>query len=55
MLMGRTLIELDQSDEPAWTYLEYQHAHILETMKSMHNKSVEQVNSESCLKTRHKA
>ncbi|KIS00342.1 exocyst protein [Cryptococcus deuterogattii 2001/935-1] len=27
------LVELDQSDEPAWTYLDYQHAHILSTMK----------------------
>ncbi|ODO10434.1 hypothetical protein I350_01029 [Cryptococcus amylolentus CBS 6273] len=35
------LIELDQSDEAAWTYLEYQHAHILRSMKAIFNKHQE--------------
>ncbi|OXC68440.1 hypothetical protein AYX13_02890 [Cryptococcus neoformans] len=35
------LVELDQSDEPAWTYLEYQHGHILSTIKIMYEKSQE--------------
>lgn len=39
--IGRILIELDQSDEPAWTYLEYQHAHIMEVMRSLNNKALE--------------
>nr|ODN90071.1 exocyst protein [Cryptococcus depauperatus CBS 7841] len=37
------LIELDQSDEPAWAYLEYQHGHILRTMKAIHDKALERV------------
>ena len=28
------LIELDGSDEPAWAYLEYQHAHIMDKMRT---------------------
>jgi exocyst complex component 2 len=39
----RILIELEGSDEAAWTYLEYQHSHILDTMKAMYSKSVEKV------------
>ncbi|KIR69024.1 exocyst protein [Cryptococcus bacillisporus CA1873] len=35
------LVELDQSDEPAWTYLDYQHAHILSTMKIIYEKAQE--------------
>jgi len=49
MLMSRILIELEGSDEPAWTYLEYQHAHILDTMRGMHAKSLERVKRESVL------
>ncbi|WWC72387.1 uncharacterized protein I206_106349 [Kwoniella pini CBS 10737] len=37
------LIELDQSDEPAWTYLEYQHKHILNNMKAIYSKSQERI------------
>jgi exocyst complex component 2 len=48
-LKCRILIELEGSDEPAWTYLEYQHAHILDTMRSMHSKSLEKVKRESLL------
>jgi len=47
--MCRILIELEGSDEPAWTYLEYQHAHILDTMRSMHSKSLEKVKGEIVL------
>jgi exocyst complex component 2 len=39
----RILIELEGTDEAAWTYLEYQHSHILDTMKAMYSKSVEKV------------
>jgi hypothetical protein len=46
-LTCRILIELEGSDEPAWTYLEYQHAHILDTMRAMHSKSIERVKRES--------
>jgi hypothetical protein len=46
VLTCRILIELEGSDEPAWTYLEYQHAHILDTMRSMHSKSLEKVKRE---------
>ncbi|WVO20401.1 uncharacterized protein IAS62_001697 [Cryptococcus decagattii] len=35
------LVELDQNDEPAWTYLDYQHAHILSTMKIIYEKAQE--------------
>ena len=45
-LICRILTELEGSDEPAWTYLEYQHAHILDTMRSMHSKSLEKVKRE---------
>jgi len=45
-LKCRILTELEGSDEPAWTYLEYQHAHILDTMRSMHSKSLEKVKRE---------
>ncbi|WVQ85992.1 hypothetical protein IAT38_008160 [Cryptococcus sp. DSM 104549] len=37
------LIELDQSDEPAWAYLEYQHRHILDTMRTIYSKAQERV------------
>ncbi|WVW81078.1 hypothetical protein I302_103069 [Kwoniella bestiolae CBS 10118] len=37
------LVELDQSDEPAWTYLEYQHKHILNNMKVVYSKSQERI------------
>ncbi|WVR08462.1 hypothetical protein IAU60_005517 [Kwoniella sp. DSM 27419] len=37
------LIELDQSDEPAWAYLEYQHKHILSNMRSVYAKSQEKI------------
>ncbi|KAK1922962.1 exocyst complex component Sec5-domain-containing protein [Papiliotrema laurentii] len=36
------LIELDGTDEPAWTYLEYQHAHITESIRSIYAKAQEQ-------------
>lgn len=49
MLTCRILIELEGSDEPAWTYLEYQHAHILDTMRTMHSKSLEKVKRESVI------
>lgn len=42
-------MELDHSDEPAWAYLEYQHAHILATMKSIHSKSVDKAKGEKNL------
>ncbi|WRT70517.1 uncharacterized protein IL334_007515 [Kwoniella shivajii] len=41
------LIELDQSDEPAWTYLEYQHKHILDNMRVIYNKSQERIKEPS--------
>ncbi|KAK8850389.1 hypothetical protein IAR55_004307 [Kwoniella newhampshirensis] len=37
------LIDLDQSDEPAWAYLEYQHDHILSTMKTIFERAQERV------------
>ncbi|OCF43322.1 exocyst protein [Kwoniella heveanensis CBS 569] len=37
------LIELDQSDEPAWAYLEYQHKHILDHMRSIYLKSQDRI------------
>ncbi|KAK4688269.1 exocyst complex component 2, partial [Tremellales sp. Uapishka_1] len=37
------LIELEGSDEPAWTYLEYQHAHVVDTMKRIFDKNLERV------------
>ncbi|WVF68144.1 hypothetical protein IAT40_002907 [Kwoniella sp. CBS 6097] len=37
------LIELDQSDEPAWAYLEYQHKHILDHMRSIYIKSQDRI------------
>ncbi|KAK6906719.1 hypothetical protein I203_100706 [Kwoniella mangroviensis CBS 8507] len=37
------LVELDQSDEPAWTYLEYQHKHILNNMKIVYSKSQDRI------------
>jgi exocyst complex component 2 len=49
LLTCRILIELEGSDEPAWTYLEYQHAHILDTMRSIHSKSLEKVKREIVL------
>ncbi|WVQ70634.1 hypothetical protein IAR50_000154 [Cryptococcus sp. DSM 104548] len=39
------LIELDQSDEAAWTYLEYQHAHILRSMKAIYGKHKDKAQS----------
>jgi exocyst complex component 2 len=42
----RILIELDASDEPAWAYLDYQHAHILDTMKTQFKKAAEQAQGE---------
>lgn len=47
--MIRILVELDQSDEPAWTYLEYQHGHILSTIKIMYEKSQERARSSSSI------
>ena len=43
LIMCRILIDLEQSDEPAWAYLEYQHAHILETMRTSHTRAQETV------------
>jgi exocyst complex component 2 len=45
LIVSRILIELDSSDEPAWAYLDYQHAHILETMRSLFKKAAEQAKS----------
>lgn len=49
--LGRILIELDQSDEPAWAYLEYQHAHILDSMRAIYKKADERVKSKIPLVT----
>ncbi|WWC92087.1 uncharacterized protein L201_007041 [Kwoniella dendrophila CBS 6074] len=45
------LVELDQSDEPAWTYLEYQHKHILNNMKIVYSKSQDRIKAarQACL------
>lgn len=43
--MVRILVELDQSDEPAWTYLDYQHVHILSTMKIIFENAQESARS----------
>ncbi|KAL7419826.1 Exocyst complex component S5 [Cryptotrichosporon argae] len=37
------LIELDGTDEPAWSYLEYQHAHILDTLKGIARQTLDDV------------
>jgi exocyst complex component 2 len=49
LLTCRILIELEGSDEPAWTFLEYQHAHILDTMRTIHSKSLEKVKRKSVI------
>lgn len=46
-LMSRIMIELEGSDEPAWTWLEYQHAHIVERMKGIAQKAQDAVKSGS--------
>jgi exocyst complex component 2 len=43
--MIRILIELEGSDEPAWAWLEYQHAHIIERTKSIAQKAQDAVKS----------
>lgn len=40
------MIELERSDEPAWAYLEYQHAHILESMRNIYTTAQERVKGE---------
>lgn len=52
IFMVRILVELDQSDEPAWTYLDYQHAHILSTMKIIYEKAQESARSLSSISLR---
>ena len=42
LMIFRILIDLEQTDEPAWAYLDYQHAHILETMKAIFKTASEQ-------------
>lgn len=42
-MRSRLLIELKQSDEPAWAYLEYQHAQVLDTIRSIYAKARERV------------
>ena len=39
------LIELDGSDEAAWVYLDYQHAHIMSKMRSIFQKASESAKS----------
>lgn len=39
----RILIELEGSDEPAWAWLEYQHAHIIDRMKVISQKAQQAV------------
>ena len=46
MLTHRILVELEGSDEPAWTYLEYQHAHILGSMKAIYSRAQEKCRGE---------
>lgn len=43
----RILVDLDQSDEPAWTYLEYQHAHIIESLRNIYSKAKDTCQSKS--------
>jgi exocyst complex component 2 len=40
------LIELAGDDEPAWIYLESQHAHIVDTMRGIYNKAQEKCRGE---------
>jgi exocyst complex component 2 len=42
-LILRILIELEGSDEPAWAWLEYQHAHIVDRMKVISQKAQQAV------------
>lgn len=42
-LTSRILIELEGSDEPAWAWLEYQHAHIIDRMKVISQKAQQAV------------
>jgi len=49
VLTHRILVELEGSDEPAWTYLEYQHAHILGSMKAIYNRAQEKCRGEHLL------
>jgi len=46
LLIGRILVDLDGSDEPAWSYLEYQHAHILESMKGIYARTQDKCQGE---------
>ena len=43
---GRILIDLDASDDPAWDYLDHQHANILESIQQIYNAA-----SERCRKS----
>ena len=42
-LVFSILIELDQSDEPAWAYLDYQHAHIRDVIRNTYAKAQDAV------------
>lgn len=48
-LTFRILIELEGSDEPAWAWLEYQHAHIIDRTKSIAQKAQDAVKSRSII------
>lgn len=39
----RILVEVEGSDEPAWAFLEYQHAHILSSMQLLFARAHERV------------
>ena len=45
-LIGRVLIDLEQSDEPAWAYLEYQHEYIVGRLRSVHDAALDKVKGE---------
>jgi hypothetical protein len=40
-------VDLEGSDEPAWTYLEYQHAHIKDGLKGIYNKAQDKCRGQS--------
>lgn len=45
----RILIELEGSDEPAWAYLEFQHRHIMSSIRNLYAKAQEQARGQSLL------
>lgn len=47
VLTLRILIDLDGSDEPAWNYLDQQHGQIMDNMRRMYDRALENIRGES--------